>query len=178
MKRRHFVASVLGTGLLAPNAMAVQDQDHQGHGDQGPRGDNASVTVSFGAWPQINRLSLPPGPPPNVHHMFPHEVVVKQGGTVNFIVAGLHQIVVYEPPKRVEDVNFLLTEPTPGAPAGIPPMINDPVNRVFRGVFAFSQSQDRVEVVHFPNRGKHLVICGFQAHFNAEDKMFGWVRVV
>jgi hypothetical protein len=49
---------------------------------------------------------------------------------------------------------------------------------VFRGAFAFDMSLDRVEVVHFPRRGRYLVICGFSPHFNATEKMYGWVRVL
>jgi hypothetical protein len=35
---------------------------------------------------------------------------------------------------------------------------------------------DRVEVAHFPVRGKYLVICGILPHF--QTGMFVWVRVL
>lgn len=181
MKRRQFVASMIGTGLIVPGVGAThneKEKGHQGHGEGEHDRSVSNVTVSFGAWPQIDRLNLPPGPPPNLHHLIPHDVVLKRGGTVNFIVAGFHQIVVYAPPKKVDDVNVALTAPTPGAPPGFPPIIDDPDHRVFRGVMAFGQPLDRVEVVHFPNRGRHLVICAFTPHFNDAEKMYGWVRVV
>lgn len=184
MKRRHFVTSVLGTGMLASTAKAAQNikpDAHSGHDDDGISGLLSNATVSFGAWPLGDRLSPPPaGPPPNVHQLIPNEVVIRKGGTVNFIVAGFHQVVVYGPGKRVEGVNFTMLQPTPGVPAGVtfPPIIDDPQLRVFRGFVNFAQPVDRVEVVHFPNRGRHLVICGFSPHFNASEKMFGWVRVV
>jgi hypothetical protein len=38
-------------------------------------------------------------------------------------------------------------------------------------------SQDRVEVVQFPEKGLFLVICGVLPHF-ANDGMYGWVNVV
>ena len=180
MKRRHFVASVLGTTLLAPEVGAagqIEAQGHGGHGD-GVAGPLANATVSFGAWPPIDRLSLPPGPPPNVHHLIPNEVTIRRGGTINFIIAGFHHVVVYGPGKRVDDVNFTATVPVPGAPPTFPPMIDDPEGRVFRGFVNFTMSPDRVEVVQFPNRGRHLVICAFSPHFNANEKMFGWVRVL
>jgi hypothetical protein len=31
-------------------------------------------------------------------------------------------------------------------------------------------------VVHFPKKGRYLVICAFVPHF--EDNMWGWVKVV
>jgi hypothetical protein len=36
--------------------------------------------------------------------------------------------------------------------------------------------QDRVEVVHFPNPGRFLVICAVLPHFN--EGMTGYVRVI
>jgi hypothetical protein len=176
------VASVLGTTVLAAPAVAAAPQiEGQGHGghDEGPSGPLANATVSFGAWPQIDRLAAPPpGPPPNVHQLIPHEVVIRRGGTINFIISGFHQVVVYGPGKRVDDVNFSSTIPVPGAPPTFPPIIEDPDLRVFRGFVNFGMSPDRVEVVHFPKRGRHLVICGFSPHFNETEKMFGWVRVL
>ena len=75
-----------------------------------------------------------------------------------------------------------------------PPLIDDATNRIYRGidptVFPFLQGppqqgpidppaqpvlQDRVEVVHFPNPGTYLVICGVLPHFN--DGMVGYVKV-
>ncbi len=182
MKRREFVGKfgVGSAALLSVSgsaASAADTKDHQGHHPlDGPL---ASATVSFGAWPSTpyDRLAPPaPGPPPNVHLLMPNTVTIKVGGSVNFIVAGFHNIAVYAPPKKVEDINVGMTMPTPGAPPGFPPLINDPDQRVFRGVFAFGMSQDRVEVVQFTRPGRHLVICAFLPHFN--DNMYGWVRVV
>jgi hypothetical protein len=36
--------------------------------------------------------------------------------------------------------------------------------------------QDRVEVVHFPDPGTFLVICGVLPHF-VTDQMYGFVKV-
>jgi hypothetical protein len=72
-------------------------------------------------------------------------------------------------------------------PAGVP-LINDDHLRVYAGedpsTVHFTQSPtvttapllDRIEVVHFPRKGLHLVICGVLPHFL--DNMWGWVRVV
>ena len=56
------------------------------------------------------------------------------------------------------------------------PLINDAVNRIFRGSDPRIQPLDRVEVVHFHTRGNVLVICGVLPHFN--EGMFGFVRVL
>jgi hypothetical protein len=183
MKRRHFVASVLGTGLLASTGKAAASIEQSGHGghDDGISGLLSNATVSFGAWPLFDRLNPPdppPAPPPNVHQLIPNEVVIRKGGTVNFVIAGFHNVVVYGPRKRVSDVDFDKLMDTPGAPPGFPRIIEDPEHRLFRGFVNFTMPLDRVEVVRFPNRGRHLVICGFSPHFNQGEKMFGWVRVI
>src|SRR5262245_46917548 len=190
MRRRHFVASVLGTALLARTTMAHNRGTHSGHledqdkdkekdKEKGKDESLSTATVSFGAWPQFDRLApLPIGTsPPNIHRIIPETVNIKRGGSVNFLVAGFHKVLVYGPPKRVEDVAFNTVINTPGAPVGFPGIIEDPVNRVFRGAVNFNMLLDRVEVVYFPNKGLHLVICGFSPHFNASEKMFGWVDV-
>ena len=174
MNRRTFVASVVASGLAAPAVFAQQDHEHR-H----PRvtGDGATATVSFGAWPQgLDRLNPPMGPAPNVHQLIPYVTTIKVGGTVNFIVAGLHNIAVYAPGTRPEDIDASLLIPIPGAPPNLPRLIDDPQNRVFRGAMPLPPVLDRTEVVQFPKRGLHLVICAVLPHF--EDRMWGWVRVV
>jgi hypothetical protein len=114
--------------------------------------------------------------------LLPHTATVKSGGAVNFIIAGLHNVVVYAPGKQPGDVNLdpttFLPDPTPGLP-DFPPLINDPEGRVYRGpdprlLFPVI---DRVEVVKFTTPGLYLVICGILPHF-ANDDMFGWVKVL
>ena len=41
---------------------------------------------------------------------------------------------------------------------------------------ALRDLSDRVEVVHFPDPGRYLVICGVLPHFN--DGMYGYVEVI
>jgi hypothetical protein len=160
----------------------------------------ATATVSFGAWASgINRqpnIGATAGLANNVHALIPYEVKIKAGGTVNFIIAGFHLVVVYDDGTKPEDINVGMTVLPQGAPA--PPLIDDPNNRIYRGidptVLPFLQGplqpalmppgappfqpvlQDRVEVVHFPDPGKFLVICGVLPHFN--DGMYGFVRVI
>ena len=186
MERRSFVKSILAGGLLVPAAADGYSTGgreriglQQGHAHDQVSGPLANATVSFGAWPALpyDRLAPPaPGPPPNVHAMIPYTVTVKEGGSVNFIVAGYHNIAVYEPGKTVEDVDVDSLLTLPGVPQ---PLINDEVGRVFRGAFGpvATFPQDRVEVVQFSRRGLHLVICAFRPHF-VNDNMYGWVKVV
>ena len=177
MKRRDFLASVAIAGASAPMLAA------QGHDHTPISGPLANVTVSFGLWrPGQDRVTVnPPPPPANAHLLLPNTATVKAGGGVNFIIAGLHQIVVYAPGKQPEDVNLepstFLPDPTPGPP-DFPPLINDPEGRVYRGPDPrlLFPVVDRVEVVAFTTPGLHLVICGVLPHFL--DNMFGWVKVL
>ena len=167
--------------------------DRNGHDHRPVRGALATATVSFGEWrsdPPLDRYAYPqpPGPPPgNLHLVIPHQVTIQVGGTVNFIIAGVHQIIVYAPGKRPEEVNAALVRPSQGNPAGLPPLINDPVDRLYAGLDPTTihggppnprnPLHDRIEVVQFTRKGRHLVICGVQPHF-VNDDMYGWVKVV
>ncbi len=207
MKRREFVEK-LGVGSAAAafvsgagftDASKLPDHgkpdddrhDHDDHDHRPVKGALASATVSFGEWKTDPPLDRYPNSSPaaaNSHLLIPHQVTIKVGGSVNFIISGLHQVIVYAPGKKPEDVNVALTRPTTGIPAGVP-LINDPDRRLYAGpdpsTFAWTPMapstnpvlRDRVEVVQFSHVGRHLVICGVQPHF-AIDNMFGWVRVL
>jgi plastocyanin len=162
-------------------------------------GSPAKATVSFGQWltdPPLDRF--PPSPSNdrlrNEHQLIPHQVKIKAGGAVNFIISGLHQPIVYDDGIRPVDVKTAVginttttTGPTP-SPAVV--LIDDPDHRIYRGQDPSLQPlerasslkpipeflQDRVEVVFFPNPGTYLVICGVHGHF-VNDGMFGFVKV-
>jgi hypothetical protein len=181
MKRRQFVTSVLAGGLSVP-AFAAQNHDH---GDQ-VDGPLANVNVSFGQWKTstttppittapLDRLVSTPNSA-NLHKLIPFEATVKAGGTVNFIISGFHLIGVYGPDVDFEDINGTLTAPLPGAPMAVPPAVNDPVNRIYRGLNPFPLPQDRVEAVNFGVPGRYVAVCLFLPHFN--DRMFGYIRVL
>jgi hypothetical protein len=113
-------------------------------------------------------------------------VTIKQGGAVNFVLAGFHQVVVYAPGTKPDDIDTSVLLPIPGAPAVVG-LIDDPRNRIYRGLdprllspappaAPNLLSQDRVEVVGFAKRGLYLVICTVSVHF--ADGMYGWVRVI
>jgi plastocyanin len=135
-------------------------------------GPLANATVSFGQWktdPPLDRF-LPFAPPQGGHHVTPQEVTIKAAGSVNFIIAGLHLVLVYGAGTQPGSINVGAIIP------GTPPLINDPINRIYRGLDPRTQSLDRVEVVHFHTPGTYLVICGVLPHFN--DGMFGFIRVL
>ena len=144
-------------------------------------GPDANAVVNFGQWktdPPLDRYPNAPLPPPvNNHQLLPARVTIKAGGSVSFIISGLHQILVYGPGVRPEDIN--VTEPTGAATTGVPlgvPLVNDPNSRIYRGPDpSLLPSFDRVESVHFPHPGRYLVICGILPHFL--DGMFGYVVV-
>jgi hypothetical protein len=139
----------------------------------------ANATVSFGQWqtsPPVDRFPNNSPRFQNQHQLIPHTAIVQAGGAVNFIIGGFHHVLVYAPGTRPTDIDVNNTTPTTGTPAGVP-LINDARNRIYRGLDPSLHPQDRVEVVHFPNRGLYLVICGVLPHF-VDDDMFGFVRVL
>ena len=186
IKRRQFVERIgLGSAVLvaagagaASRARAQGAHDH--HGIDGPL---ASATVSFGQWSAtgnlpLDRMATPNAPiAPNLHMLIPSTVTIKAGGAVNYVVAGFHQIGVYAPGTRLSDINPQRMPPTPIPEA--PPvvfLIDDPVNRLYRGVNPIGLPQDRVEAVHFGAPGEYLVVCLVSVHF--AEGMAGRVRVV
>ena len=72
-------------------------------------------------------------------------------------------------------------------PMTFPPLIDDPNNRLYRGLdprpfaTAVPPVQDRIEVVGFNTRGRYLVACGVLPHFfdNATQEfvMIGYIDV-
>ena len=174
MKRREFVASVLASGLAVP---AIAGDDH-GHGHRPVDGAVSNATVSFGQWqsdPPHDRFPNLNDRTRNDHLLIPYVARIKAGGSVNFVIAGFHQVIVYAPGTRPEDINSTMTVPVTAPPG--PPLINDPENRIYRGLDPSLYPQDRVEVVRFEKRGLYLVICGVMPHF-VNDNMYGYVRVV
>lgn len=141
-------------------------------------GPLSNATVSFGQWmssPPLDRFPNSPGAPTeNNHEIIPNMVTIRAGGSVNFIISGLHNIAIYDDGTRPTDINFGLTRPTTAPPAV--PIIDDPANRIYRGLDPTLQPRDRVEVVQFSEPGVYLVICGVLPHFR--DGMYGYVRVL
>lgn len=182
MNRRGFFVSVLAGGVATP-AWAAQGHDHTA-----VDGPLSNATVSFGHWqsdPAFDRFPANNDRTRNGHQLIPHEATVKAGGTVNFIIGGFHQVLVYAPGTQPGDIDVTMLTSVTNPPG--PPLINDAENRVYRGIDpstlpllrapVAANLQDRVEVVHFANPGRYLVICGVMPHF-VNDGMFGWVKVL
>ena len=136
------------------------------------QGDGNVATVSFGIG-----LNTPPTSAQN-HHVLPQTVRIKAGGVVNFNVAGFHQIYVYQPGVRVDDI--VIANPTAlfvnyetdvfyrglvpaGGPTALPVTTNP------------SNASNRVESVAFPEPGTYLVICNVRVHL--QNGMYSYVVV-
>jgi hypothetical protein len=177
--------AILFFGLVGPLAMAV---------DQPP----ANATVSFGQWqtgpaagpPPVLELDRFPNLSPgarNNRQLIPPTVTITAGSSVNFIIGGFHQIIIYDG-TQPEDINVNVPTPPTSTrgPNPFPPvvLIDDPTNRIYRGLDPSLQPrrsgaflQDRVEVVFFPKPGTFLVIDGVRCNF-VNDSMFGFVTVL
>jgi len=200
------VVAGLGLGIrpkAAPadsQGAAAQDAHHEHFGGTPVTGPLANATVSFGAWPANSEAPLDRNPNRspnnrNVHRLIPHEVTIKEGGSVNFIIAGFHWVGVYDdgtepsdivvpapPTLFIDDPNHriyrgpnpaslnLITADQPNTAAPLAPVIIPAIAAV-PGVTVASPAffslgvRDRVEVVNFPKRGRYLVICLIRPHF-------------
>lgn len=138
-----------------------------------------NATVSFGQWMSSPPLDRWPNVSNtrfrNTHAMVPNQVTIKAGGSVNFIVSGLHNIAVYADGTAPQDIDTGALVFTTGTPNDVP-IIDDATNRIYRGLDPTLQPIDRVEVVEFLTPGTYLVICGIRPHFLGG--MYGYVRVL
>lgn len=138
-----------------------------------------SATVSFGLWMTSPPLDRFPNASDtrfrNTHVLVPNVVTIKAGGSVNFIISGLHNIAIYDDGTAPSDINVAALRNTTGTPNDVP-IIDDATNRIYRGLDPSLQARDRVEVVEFLTPGTYLVICGVLPHF--AGGMYGYVRVL
>jgi plastocyanin len=203
MKRRDLLTSVFVAGLTAPimgdgneKKESSHDDDHGGHGRNDDRSTN--IAVSFGNWqptpdypadpaelntanPQPIDRFAPNDPNPrrlNGHALIPSPVKARVGDTVSFIISGFHNVQIYGPGVQPTDIDRTKVQVT----APFPPIIDDPDQRLYRGLDPRTEtSQDRVEVVGFNTPGRYLVICGVLPHFfdpaTNSFVMFGYVDV-
>jgi plastocyanin len=186
MKRRDFFGAtgVAGAVLSLLPGRALAASQHEGRS-----GPLATATMTFGSWRAdgaTDRHANPQsGPAINWHPIVPHEVTVAAGGTVNFVIAGLHQIAIYASGVQPSDINVALSA------VDAPQLIDDSTGRIYRGLNPFPLrapittaagiqyvvARDRVEAVHFPEPGTYLVICTVRSHF-IDHSMWGWVQVL
>ena len=204
MKRSVFFFA-LPTIFILCMGTAAQHKLHSGSvrsvpavaSQQDESGAPSTATVTFGGWMANPHLcpGTPPAPcpvvdrfPPNPatqfprfsnhHEMTPEIAKIKAGGTVNFIIGGLHVVAIYDNGTRPEDID--ITDLVPNRPPMTPPIINDATNRIYRGLDPLllppGTQQDRVEAVQFSRPGLYLVICAVLPHF--QEGMYGYVRVI
>ena len=155
---------MLFLGLTNPVAMAFD-------------GRLANATVSFGQWqtdPPFDRFPNSSPADRNNHALIPDELKIPLDGAINFLIGGFH--IVYDVGTQPGDVDATKTTPSTGTPTGVP-LIDDPTNRVYRGLDPSLQPRDRGEVVYFPKPGTYVVICGIQGHF-VNDGLFEFVTVL
>ena len=167
---------ILAIGLTTYFAKAREGHPSHASSNSALDGPLSNATVSFGEWmTPVDRFPNASLPTANHHELIPRVATIKAGGTINFIIAGFHNINVYADGTQPEDINTTLTVPVTQPPG--PPLINDPNNRIYRGLDPSLQPRDRVEVVRFANPGTYLVICGVFPHF-VNDRMYGFVKVL
>ena len=167
------VLSFVGISLIVSMAMA-DDR----------RSDN--VTVSFGQWnaneappvgPLDRFLANPAGGVGNNHEVIPKKITIKEGDAVNFVISGLHLVVIYDDgtkPGQIDTTALVEGITTAGG------IIDDTNSRIYRGfnpnAIPNNNQRDRAETVHFSKPGTYLVICGVLNHF-VNDRMFGFIEV-
>ena len=188
MKRREFVEKIgMGSaGLAAATAMgtvvSAAPAAKRGQHDHSPLdGPLASAIVSFGQWrtdtaPPHDRFPNVSDRFKNQHGVIPYNVKIKVGGSVTFNISGTHLILVYAPGTTLASINGSLINDIVVGPPPFPGFVNDPVNRVYRGLDPRLQPQDRTETITFAAPGTYLVVCGVVPHF--VEGMHGFVKVV
>ncbi|MCI0621807.1 MAG: twin-arginine translocation signal domain-containing protein, partial [Acidobacteria bacterium] len=127
------VSPTLADSLVIPD-LSDEKTETKLHQHRPLSGPLASATVSFGQWSAAPLDRFPNVSAPvvrNQHQLIPNEVTIKAGGAVNFIVAGFHNIIVYDDGTQPTDINVNSTVPPT---AGGPPLINDTNNRIYRGL--------------------------------------------
>jgi plastocyanin len=186
MKRREFVeklgigsaglAAATAIGSVVSAAPAKKGGQHDHAKLDGPL---ASAIVSFGQWrttPPHDRFLVPSPPPRNQHGVFPYTTTIKVGGGVTFNISGTHLILVYAPGTTLDSISLVIEGAEPPSPPGFPGFVNDPTNRIYRGLNPRLQPPDRTETITFAASGTYLVVCGVVPHFL--EGMHGFVKVI
>lgn len=183
MKRREFVeklgmgsAGLAATAAIGSTVSAAPARKRTQHDHAFLDGPLASAIVSFGQWrttPPHDRFVIPSPPPRNQHGVFPYTATIKVGGSVTFNISGTHLILVYAPGTTLESINGSLIE---GVDPPFPGFVNDPVNRIYRGLNPRTNPPDRSETITLAAPGTYLVVCGVVPHF--VEGMHGFVKVI
>jgi plastocyanin len=139
------------------------------------------ATMRFGLAPgSVGTDFLPPATHDRSIHAYdnvrPQAVVIAAGGSVTFEISfANHQVAIYEPGTRPDDIDVTQTEPIPAAPAAR--RITDADGLVVRGPDQqFTPLQWTTPAGTFDEPGEYLVICTTFNHFVIAN-MYGWVIV-
>jgi hypothetical protein len=171
--------------LCAPLANADKDRGHDHDHDR------SSVNASFGR-------GLNTAQPGNVvnHVILPKRLEVKRGGVVDFGVGGFHDIIIFKPGVKLQDLRdagggdfptfapVFVFQPNPALPFNAPSLA-DKIH--YRGLNPAggpaatpvqadpSNVMNRREPVAFLEPGTYLVICNVRPHLL--DGMYTYVKV-
>lgn len=172
---------LLCLALCAPLAIADNDDDNA----------RSSTNVSFGRG--LNTAQ--PGNPVN-HAILPRRISVKEGGVVDFGVAGFHDIIIFKPGVKLQDLRdagggdfpafppVFVFQPDPAQPFNAPSLADKVYYRGLNpaGGPAGTPVQpnptnvmNRSEPVAFLEPGTYLVICNVRPHLL--DGMYAYVKV-
>ena len=175
-------ATLLALGFAGTVFGSCDDSEPAGPND-GPAAafSNAAgpATVQFGLVDVGSDFPPPTGHDQSAHAsrtMVPGTVVIDVGDRVTFNIVNPHQISIYGPGKRPEDVD---TSIRAAMPAGCPNpggngRITDPDGLV--ASWADPCNAPRQPITYqFNVPGRYLVICSFDPHF--QIGMYGWVIV-
>jgi plastocyanin len=157
----------------------------------GDDNDRSSVNVSFGRG--LNTAQ--PGNAVN-HAILPSQIKVKEGGVVDFGVAGLHDIIVFKPGVTLDDLldagggvyptfpPVYVFQPDPTQPINAPSLADKVYYRGLNPAGGPAQTpvqpnpsntMNRSEPVAFLEAGTYLVICNVRPHLL--DGMYAYVNV-
>lgn len=177
------IASAILVGSVLGASLVLADEDNK----------RSNVPVAFGRG--LNTAQ--PGNPVN-HVVLPNEIKVKVGGVVDFGIAGFHDIIIFKPGVKLQDLidagggqlptfpPVFVFPPDPGV--ALPPNLAFLAEKIYyRGINPAGgpaanppvanpdNSMNRREPVSFVDAGTYLVICNVRPHLL--DGMFAYVQV-
>jgi len=117
-----------------------------------------------------------PGQPPEAcanafHKLIPGAVTIRRGESVIFELNGFHQVAIYSPGKRPNDIQVT----SPGFPPQGMNRVNDPNGRVLLQIPPSNGGTVTFTTNASTQPGRYLVICNIATHF--QQNMWGWVNV-
>jgi plastocyanin len=177
MKRRTFVTSVLAAGVAAPVTRVTSTTIHRSRAPSRERHCQLRRVAggSGGTVRQDDAAAAAPAAEPACGGAAHHKNQGWRDRQLHHL--GPAPVQVYIPGTTVDQLLAAADMPggTVSIGSGLPPVLNVAEGRVFRGIVN-PAAADRVGVVHFPDPGTYLVVCGILPHLAAG--MYGWVTVL